>query len=433
MDITVVGTGYVGLVGGACLAELGHNVICVDKDPDKIAVLEGGGLPIYEPGLDALVPRQVTEGRLTFTTDAGEAIAAADVVYIAVGTPPGADGSANLAYVDAVAASIGDSLRGYTVVVVKSTVPVGTCERVRRLVAERTGEPFDVVSNPEFLREGVAVPDFLEPDRIVVGSSSPRALEVMGEVYAPLTEKGVPLLAMDIASSELTKYASNAMLATRLSFVNELSVLCDAVGADMEHVRRGMGSDGRIGPSFLRAGVGYGGSCFPKDVKALHQAAAGHGVPLRVLAAVEDANEAQKARMVSMITETLGGDLGGRRIAVWGLAFKPDTDDVREAPALVIVEGLLEAGATVAVYDPVAMDNARQTLGDRVDYGADPYGCLEGAQGLVLVTEWQELTSPDWPRVAALLHGRHVFDGRNAWEPSRVREAGLDYRGVGRR
>ncbi len=430
--IAVVGTGYVGLVAGACFAELGHTVVCVDKDASKVALLDGGGLPIYEPGLSDLVPANIAAGRLSFTGDLSAAMKGASVVFIAVGTPMSDDGAANLGAVFAVAGSIGDLLDDTKVVVVKSTVPVGTCDKVRDIIAGRTSQTFHVVSNPEFLREGVAVPDFLEPDRIVIGVSSPDAEATMREVYAPLTDKGAPLIVMAPRSSEMTKYASNAMLATRISFMNEVAGLCERAGADVESVRAGMGSDSRIGPSFLRAGVGYGGSCFPKDLQALVYTAKQHGHAMEILDAVERVNKAQKSTQVEQIKRDLGDDLSGRTFALWGLAFKPDTDDMREAPAVVVAQGLMEAGAAVVAYDPEARETAHGVLGDTIRYAADPYSCLEGASALVLVTEWKQFAEPDWDRVAGLLADKRVYDGRNLWEPATVRAAGFTYSGIGR-
>ena len=432
MDVAVIGTGYVGLVAGVCFAELGHRVTCVDKDVDKVETLKVGKLPIYEPGLGEMLPRNLEAGRIAFTTDLASAIAAAEVVFIAVGTPPGEDGAADLQHVEAVASAIGNALDAYTVLVVKSTVPVGTCERVREIVAAASSKPFDVVSNPEFLREGVAVSDFMEPDRIVVGADSERAQAVMARLYAPLVNAGAPLISMDVRSSELTKYASNAMLATRISFANEIANLCARVGADIENVRQGMGSDTRIGPHFLQAGVGYGGSCFPKDVKALVRTAAAHGLPLRILDAVERVNEEQKALLVAQIVADMGADLSGRVFALWGLAFKPDTDDMREAPSLTVIRGLKAAGAQVRAHDPEAQESARVELGDDIIYDDDAYACLEGADALILLTEWSEYRAPDWERVAALMRGAHVYDGRNLWSADEVKALGLAYFGIGR-
>jgi len=433
MNVAVVGTGYVGLVAGTCLAELGHQVVCVDKDADKVRTLTAGGLPIYEPGLEDMVPRNVAAGRLAFTTDLRQSVAAAEVVLIAVGTPPGEDGSADLQHVEAVADAIAEALNGYKVLVVKSTVPVGTCERVRAIVASRSKEHFDVVSNPEFLREGVAVQDFMEPDRIVVGAATEAALSVMSRLYAPLVDAGVAMITMDVRSSELTKYAANAMLATRISFANEMANLCERVGADIGHICKGMGTDRRIGPHFLQAGVGYGGSCFPKDVKALLRTASDYDLDLCILDAVERVNEHQKGLLVQSIIEEMGADLTGRSFAVWGLAFKPETDDMREAPSLTVIRGLLAAGARVAAHDPAARQTAHAELGDTVDYLEDPYACLEGADALLLLTEWSTYASPDWVRIKHLLRGDRVYDGRNLWTRDAVTAAGLTYQGVGKR
>ncbi|MEE2779346.1 MAG: UDP-glucose/GDP-mannose dehydrogenase family protein [Myxococcota bacterium] len=432
MDIAIIGTGYVGLVAGTCLADLGHRVRCVDADPRKVELLNSGGLPIYEPGLEELVPANMRAGRLSFGTDLAEAVSPADVVYIAVGTPPGEDGSADLQYVQAAATSIADALVDHTVVVVKSTVPVGTCDRVREILTSRTDVPFDVVSNPEFLREGVAIPDFMDPDRIVIGCDTDRARKIMASVYATQVDKGVELLVMDVRSAELTKYASNAMLATRISFMNEVARLCSQLGADVEHVRQGMGTDSRIGPAFLRAGVGYGGSCFPKDVQALMSTGEQYQCPMRIIEAVEAVNARQKRWMLEQVLHDLGGDLANLRMAVWGLAFKPDTDDMREAPSLTIIEGLLEAGAVVTVHDPVAEKTTRPILGDRVQYCDDPYDCLQDADALLLVTEWSVFRSPDWDRVRSMMRRQRVYDGRNLWSSDALRTAGFTYWGIGR-
>ena len=437
MDVAVIGTGYVGLVAGTCLAEIGHRVTCVDKDEAKVALLRGGGLPIYEPGLEELVPRHVDAGSLCFTSDTAAAVRGAEVVFIAVGTPPDEDGSADLRHVMAVARAIGSALEGhdgYKVVVVKSTVPIGTNERVAVAIAEHVGrERYDVVSNPEFLREGVAVPDFLQPDRVVLGTDSERARVTMEKLYEPLVRGGASLVVMDHRSAELTKYASNAMLATRISFMNEIANLCETLGADVESVRHGMGTDHRIGPAFLRAGVGYGGSCFPKDVKALLQVARAHGLELRILDGVEEVNARQKHRLVGLIQRDLGTDLRGRHFGVWGLAFKPDTDDMREAPSIRIIRGLVEAGATVSAWDPAARKTAEAILGDLPTYAGDAYEAIEGADALILVTEWAEFANADLARVKSLLSAPRVYDGRNLWEPAEMRAAGFSYRGIGRR
>jgi len=432
MNICVVGTGYVGLVVGTCMADLGFDVSCVDNDPEKIDALLEGRVPIYEPGLDSLLTRNVREGRLHFTLAGAEAIAAADVVYIAVGTPGLEDGHADLSGVEAVAALIGEQMTRRMVVIIKSTVPVGTADRVRELVGRHARFDFDVVSNPEFLKEGAAVEDFSRPDRIVIGCKAEWAREVMGELYGGLVRTGRPIIFMDNRSAELTKYASNAMLATKISFMNELALLCERVGADVELVRRGTGADTRIGPRFLFAGVGYGGSCFPKDVRALVQTARAHGMELRIAGAVEAVNFDQKHVLADKVIAVLGPDLRGRRIALWGLAFKPETDDMREAPALVVAERLLAAGATVIAYDPEAAEQARRILGDRIIYATSAMDAADGADALLLVTEWNEFRHPDFDELRARLGSPRVFDGRNIYDPQRMREHGFEYHGIGR-
>jgi len=433
MNVAVVGTGYVGLVAGTCFAELGHKVVCVDNDQNKLATLRTGKLPIYEPGLEEMVPKNVARGRLVFTDDLAQAVRDSEVVFIAVGTPPDEDGSADLRYVIAVAEAVAESLNGFKVVVMKSTVPIGTCDKVRAIIASKSKEHFAVVSNPEFLREGVAVPDFMRPDRIVVGASDEKAVEVMRRLYRPLTADGAKFILMDVRSSEMTKYASNSMLATRISFMNEIANLCEKVGADVENVRRGMGADGRIGPAFLKAGVGYGGSCFPKDVAALIQTAREYTSEVGILNAAVATNEKQKTKLVAAIKEDLGDDLSGKKVAVWGLAFKPQTDDMREAPSVPLCEGLIAAGALVVAYDPAARHTAQMVLGDSIVYAEDPYQGLEGADALCLITEWSEFTAPDWERVWALMRDHFVYDGRNLWEPKEVSSQGFKYRGIGRR
>ena len=432
MKICVVGTGYVGLVAGTCLADMGHSIICVDSDANKIERLLRGEVPIYEPGLDHLIHRNVREGRLEFTTDGVASVRRAEVVYIAVGTPPAADGSADLSGVFAVARMIAQAMERPTTVVIKSTVPVGTADRVREVLAQNTTLGFDVVSNPEFLKEGAAIEDFMRPDRIVVGCREEGTRKVMHEIYSPLVRTGKPILFMDNRSAELCKYAANAFLATRISFINELARLCELVGADVDAVRRGAGSDSRIGLRFFFPGAGYGGSCFPKDVQALMSTAADAGMPLQILDAVHAVNEAQKKVVGQKVLSRLGEDLEGRRIGVWGLAFKPQTDDMREAPALVIIEQLLAAGAEIVVYDPEAMHEAKRSLGDRVTYATTALEAIQGADALVLVTEWNEFRAPDWSAVASALRGRDVFDGRNIWEPEVVEGHGLRYTGIGR-
>ncbi|NMG35861.1 nucleotide sugar dehydrogenase [Azoarcus sp. TTM-91] len=440
MKLTVIGTGYVGLVSGACLADVGNDVLCLDVDAAKIRVLEEGGIPIHEPGLLEMVRRNVEAGRLSFTTDVEKAARFGEIQFIAVGTPPDEDGSADLQYVLAAARNIGRHMDGYRVVVDKSTVPVGTGDKVKAAIADELSKrgvdlPFSVVSNPEFLKEGAAVDDFMRPDRIVVGADDERALGLMRQLYAPFQRKHDKLVFMDVRSAELTKYAANAMLATRISFMNELANLAETLGADIELVRQGIGSDPRIGWHFLYAGCGYGGSCFPKDVKALIRTAGEHGRDLKVLTAVEDANDAQKHVLIDKIVARFGEDLSGRRFALWGLAFKPDTDDMREAPSRVIIEELFKRGATVTAYDPVAMLEAERIFGDesRLTYAGRPKSALEGADALVIVTEWKEFRSPDFEAIRSRLRQPVVFDGRNMYDPELVREKGIEYFGIGRR
>ncbi|NMG67396.1 nucleotide sugar dehydrogenase [Azoarcus indigens] len=440
MKLTVIGTGYVGLVSGACLADVGNDVLCLDVDAAKIRILEEGGIPIHEPGLLEMVRRNVEAGRLSFTTDVEKAARFGEIQFIAVGTPPDEDGSADLQYVLAAARNIGRYMDGYRVVVDKSTVPVGTGDKVKAAIADELSKrnvdlPFSVVSNPEFLKEGAAVDDFMRPDRIVVGADDERALGLMRQLYAPFQRKHDKLVFMDVRSAELTKYAANAMLATRISFMNELANLAETLGADIELVRQGIGSDPRIGWHFLYAGCGYGGSCFPKDVKALIRTAGEHGRDLKVLTAVEDANGAQKHVLIDKIVARFGEDLSGRRFALWGLAFKPDTDDMREAPSRVIIEELFKRGATVTAYDPVAMLEAERIFGDesRLTYAGRPKSALEGADALVIVTEWKEFRSPDFEAIRSRLRQPVVFDGRNMYDPELVREKGIEYFGIGRR
>jgi UDPglucose 6-dehydrogenase len=432
VNIGVIGTGYVGLVVGACLAENGNAVICVDKDADKIATLKGGDIPIYEPGLEELISRNVAEERLSFSTDLPDAVRRSDILFVAVGTPQDEDGSADLSHVLEVAREIGRAMNGPKVVVNKSTVPVGTAARVRGVISEMTKQPFSVVSNPEFLKEGVAVEDFLKPDRVVIGTDDPKVEALMRELYEPFVRTGHPILVMDPASAELTKYAANAMLASRISFMNEVANLCDEVGADVRQVRLGMGTDSRIGASFLFPGIGYGGSCFPKDVKALLRMGEDAGCEMKVVGAVDQANEAQKTILVPRLERYLGG-LPGRVVAIWGLAFKPRTDDLREAPALAVIEELLAAGAGVRAYDPKAMPGARRQLGDRVVFCNRSYEAVEGADALVLATEWNEFREPDFPRIKTLMRRPAIFDGRNIYNPQHLRALGFYYEGIGRR
>ena len=432
MNISVIGTGYVGLVVGACLAETGNTVLCADIDQRKIDGLRKNVLPIYEPGLEPLVERNQKEGRLRFTTDLPAAIAESEVVFIAVGTPPGDDGAADLKYVLDVAALIGKHMSREMVVVTKSTVPVGSAARVGKAVAREAKFPFHICSNPEFLKEGDAVEDFMRPDRVVLGLESAYAKRVMTEIYAPFVRTGKPVLLMDIASAEMTKYAANGMLATRISFMNEVANLCDKLGANVDFVRRGIGSDSRIGQSFLFPGPGYGGSCFPKDVKALVKMGAECGVPLDVLAAVESANERQKTVLVSKLRSALAGDLAGKRIAIWGLAFKAGTDDMREAPALTIIDALLAEGVSICAHDPAAMNHARGLVGNRIDFAETNYEALAGADALVVVTDWMEYRHPDFERVKRTLRQPVIVDGRNLYDVEKMRELGMRYHSIGR-
>lgn len=431
MNIGVIGTGYVGLVVGACLAENGNTVICADKDDRKIAALTSGEIPIYEPGLEELVSRNVACERLSFTTDLVAAVRASDILFIAVGTPQDEDGSADMTHVLAVAREIGRSMDGPKIIVNKSTVPVGTSARVGEAIAACTDHRFSVVSNPEFLKEGAAIEDFLKPDRVIIGTNDPKVEAVMRELYEPFVRTGHPILVMDPASAELTKYAANAMLASRISFMNEIANLCGRIGADVRHVRLGVGTDSRIGASFLFPGIGYGGSCFPKDVKALIRMGDDAGCSMRVVAAVEEVNEAQKAILVPRLAARLGG-LSGKAVAVWGLAFKPRTDDVREAPSLAMIEALLEGGAEVSVYDPKALKPAEWALGNRVKYCSRSYDAVLGADALILATEWNEFREPDFPRIKSLMRQPVIFDGRNIWNPAQLKEMGFHYEGIGR-
>ena len=431
MKISVIGTGYVGLVAGACLAETGNDVICADVDQGKIDGLKRNVLPIYEPGLEPLVERNQQQGRLSFTTDVAAAIGSADVIFIAVGTPPDEDGSADLRHVLAVAEQIGLHMRRELVVVTKSTVPVGTAAKVAACVARNARLPFHMCSNPEFLKEGAAVDDFMKPDRVVLGVDSDHARSVMAELYAPFVRTGKPIIFMDIPSAEMTKYAANAMLATRISFMNEIANLCERVGANVDLVRKGIGSDERIGPSFLFPGPGYGGSCFPKDVKALVRTASDVGSPLAVLDAVEEANERQKHRLFEKLQKAVG-TLRDVRVAVWGLAFKPQTDDMREAPALTLIERLLAEGATVVAHDPAAMHEAQRRLADRVTFAESNYEALAGADALVVVTDWNEYRHPDFTRIREALKRPIVIDGRNLYDPIKMRSLGFTYDSIGR-
>jgi UDPglucose 6-dehydrogenase len=432
VKLCVVGTGYVGLVVGACFAETGNDVLCADVDAKKIAGLKENRLPIYEPGLEPLVVRNQREGRLRFTTEVAAAIESADVVFIAVGTPPDEDGSADLQHVLAVARTIGQHMNRPKVVATKSTVPVGTAELVRAEIAKYTKMAFHVCSNPEFLKEGAAVDDFMKPDRVVVGVDHPESRRVFEELYGPFVRTGNPLIFMDIPSAEMTKYAANAMLATRITFMNQVAQLCEAVGADVQLVRKGIGSDHRIGSAFLFPGPGYGGSCFPKDVKALVKTADGQGVSLDVLKAVEAGNERQKRVLFDKLSGHFDGGFTGRTIGVWGLAFKAETDDVRESPALVLIEALLAAGAKVQAHDPAAIETARHVLADRITYAPHAYDAVAGADALAIVTEWREYRNPDFARVKQGLKRALIVDGRNLYEPARLTELGFTYDCIGR-
>jgi UDPglucose 6-dehydrogenase len=431
MKIAVVGTGYVGLVAGACLAESGSDVVCVDRDEAKIRTLRRGKMPFYEPGLEELVKRNKQEGRLTFTSTLAKAVKESSIVFIAVGTPPGEDGSADVQQVLGVARDVAKAMNGYKVIVDKSTVPVGTAALVREVVRRETTHPFSVVSNPEFLKQGAAVDDFMRPDRVVIGVEDPRAEGLMREVYSPFTRTGAPIMVMDCASAELTKYAANAMLATRISFMNEVANVCELVGADVDHVRKAIGSDKRIGPSFLFPGIGYGGSCFPKDVQAMVHFAAKKDYQFQILRAVESVNAHQKTRLVTKMKSHLG-TLKGKVVAVWGLAFKPRTDDMREAPSVTIIEALLGAGAKIQAYDPEAIEVARRIFGNKVNFAAGNYDALKGADCLAIVTEWNEFRRPDFDRMRKAMRSPVIFDGRNLFTPEQMREHGFTYYSIGR-
>jgi UDPglucose 6-dehydrogenase len=432
MNIAVVGTGYVGLVVGACLSENGNTVVCVDKDEEKLAALRAGRIPIYEPGLEELVSRNVAEDRLSFTPDIAGAVRRSDIIFIAVGTPQDEDGSADLSHVLEVAGQVGRAMNGHKIIINKSTVPVGTAARVREVVSALTSHPFAVVSNPEFLKEGAALDDFLKPDRVVIGTDDPLVEATMRELYEPFVRTGNPVLVMDHASAELTKYAANAMLAARISFMNEVANLCDRLGADVRQVRLGMGTDARIGASFLFPGIGYGGSCFPKDVKALIHTGSAAGMDMTLVKAIDAVNDRQKRVLLPRLRAFLG-PLAGKVIAVWGLAFKPRTDDLREAPALALIEEVLKEGATVRAYDPKAMGAARSVLGDRVTFTTRSYEAVEGADALVVATEWNEFREPDFARIKERMRRPAIFDGRNIYKPASVREHGFHYEGIGRR
>ena len=432
MNIAVVGTGYVGLVTGTCLAETGNHVICVDINKEKVQKMQSGVIPIYEPHLDMLFERNIKQGRLTFTTNLAEAIEKAKIIFLALPTPPGEDGSADLSYILGVANDLGKIIKDYKVIVDKSTVPVGTAEKVRLAIAKHAKCEFDVVSNPEFLREGFAVDDFLKPDRVVVGTSSEKARKIMEELYKPYVRQGNPIVFMDEKSAELTKYAANAFLATKITFMNEIANLCEKLGADVDAVRIGIGSDERIGKRFLFPGIGYGGSCFPKDVQALAKSASDVNHDFKILSAVMDVNNKQKTIIIPKIKAYFNNNLKGKKIALWGLAFKPDTDDIREAPALYIIEELLKEGATISAYDPEAMNNVRNLIGDKITYAMDEYDALSGADILLIATEWSLFRTPDFEKVSSLLKNKTIFDGRNLYGIDQMKELGYYYCSIGR-
>lgn len=432
MKIAVVGTGYVGLVTGTCFAETGNNVTCVDIDSNKINKLKNGEITIYEPGLEKLFLRNLKEERLHFTTDLAAGVKDAEVIFLALPTPPGEDGSADLKYVLGVAEDLGKILTDYKVIIDKSTVPVGTAEKVHAAVAKNAKTAFDVVSNPEFLREGVAVEDFMKPDRVVIGTSSERAKKLMGDLYAPFVRQGNPVIFMDERSAELTKYAANSFLAAKISFMNEIARLCEKLGADVDMVRRGIGSDDRIGKRFLFPGIGYGGSCFPKDVQALVRSSAEVGYDFEILNAVIKVNEDQKLHLVPGIKKYFNNDLKGKHFALWGLAFKPNTDDIREAPALYMIEELTKAGATVSSFDPEAMKNVKALIGDKITYAENQYAALKGADALIIATEWNEFRTPDFSKITASLKNKAIFDGRNLFDLGMMKNLGFHYESVGR-
>jgi UDPglucose 6-dehydrogenase len=432
MNIAVIGTGYVGLVTGTCFAETGNHVVCVDIDKAKVKRMQDGEIPIYEPHLDVLFQRNLKAGRLTFTTTIEDVVEDAEIIFLALPTPPGEDGSADLSYVLGVAEQLGRLIKDYKVVIDKSTVPVGTAEKVRQAIAQNSVAQFDVVSNPEFLREGFAVDDFMKPDRVVIGTSSARARSVMEDLYGPFIRQGNPIIFMDEKSAELTKYAANAFLATKITFMNEVANFCEKVGADVDKVRMGIGTDTRIGKRFLFPGIGYGGSCFPKDVQALAKSGNEHGYPFKILDAVMEVNNNQKTALFKPIKDYFGGNLKGVRIAMWGLAFKPDTDDIREAPSLYMIEKLTNEGAEVIAFDPEAMDNVKNLLNHRIEYGDDPYSILKNADALLICTEWSVFRTPDFNQISELLTNNVIFDGRNLYDLEKMRNRGFHYKSIGR-
>jgi len=433
MNIAVVGTGYVGLVTGTCFAEMGNHVICVDIDKQKVASMIDGKIPIYEPHLDVLFERNLKQGRLSFTTDLAAAVKDSKIIFLALPTPPGEDGSADLSYVLGVAEQLGKIITEYKVIINKSTVPVGTAEKVQQAVAKNCKTPFDVVSNPEFLREGFAVDDFMKPDRVVIGTDSDQARKLMSDLYAPFVRQGNPIYFMDTRSSELTKYAANAFLATKITFMNEIANLCEKVGANVDMVRIGIGSDDRIGKRFLFAGIGYGGSCFPKDVQALSRTAQDYDYDFKVLTSVMEVNYKQRTIIVDKIRNYFNNDLKGKKIAIWGLAFKPDTDDIREAPALYIIDILLKEGVTIAAFDPEAMNNVKKVIGDTIQFCADPYEAVQGADALLIATEWSVFRTPEFDKLSSKMKSKVIFDGRNLYDPAKLKELGFYYNSIGRK
>jgi UDPglucose 6-dehydrogenase len=433
MNIAVVGTGYVGLVTGTCFAETGNHVVCVDIDKEKVGKLQDGIIPIYEPGLEALFERNIKQGRLSFTTSLKEGIEGAEIIFLALPTPPGEDGSADLKYILGVADDLGPLLKDYAVIIDKSTVPVGTAEKVRKAIAAKAQGDFDVVSNPEFLREGVAVEDFMKPDRVVIGTESEKAMKIMEKLYAPLVRQGNPVIFMDERSAELTKYAANSFLATKITFMNEIANLCELLGADVDAVRKGIGTDSRIGNRFLFAGIGYGGSCFPKDVQALAKSSSDVDYEFKILNSVMEVNSEQKTSLIPKMKTHFNGSLEGKTIAIWGLAFKPYTDDIREAPALYNIEALLDAGARVRTYDPEAMDNVKKVFKDKIIYCDDEYEAVEDADALMIMTEWPVFRTPDFKLLEEKLKNKTIFDGRNLYSVKEVEEMGFTYFSIGRK
>jgi UDPglucose 6-dehydrogenase len=432
MNIAVVGTGYVGLVTGTCFAEMGNHVTCVDIDANKVERMRNSIIPIYEPHLDVLFERNIKQGRLQFTTNLEEAVADATVIFLALPTPPGEDGSADLSYILGVSNQLGRLLKDYKIIINKSTVPVGTAEKVRDAISKTAAVHFDVISNPEFLREGFAVDDFMKPDRVVIGTRSEKAKKIMSDLYAPFVRQGNPIYFMDERSAELTKYAANAFLATKITFMNEIANLCEKVGANVDAIRIGIGSDSRIGKRFLFAGIGYGGSCFPKDVQALHRTSTEYKYDFKLLNSVMQVNERQKTVLVDKVRDYFGGNLEGKKFAVWGLAFKPDTDDIREAPALYIIKDLLAAGASISAFDPEGINNVKRTIGEVIHYAADPYDALQDADALLIATEWALFRTPDFDRMKSLMKGNVIFDGRNLYDLQRMAEMGFYYSSIGR-